>query len=197
MGVFLRARAYRVAHSALQSVLQGRQRSRSEEETQTHKLPPNQRRRKHFLVGLIVFAVLIKLILIPFGIKQQSNSIKQSRYKPREMAIRRKYAGRNDKATQQKMNNEIMEMYQKDGASPMGGCLPMLLQMAIILLLYQVIIHPLLYVVGVSQESVTAMTEYFKASVESGGLGISLARYQEITIMKEALARGQEAFAAD
>ncbi len=137
------------------------------------------------------------MILIPFGIKQQSNSIKQSRYKPREMAIRRKYAGRNDKATQQKMNNEIMEMYQKDGASPMGGCLPMLLQMAIILLLYQVIIHPLLYVVGVSQESVTAMTEYFKASVESGGLGISLARYQEITIMKEALARGQEAFAAD
>ena len=150
----------------------------------------------NFLVGLIVFAVLIKLILIPFGIKQQSNSIKQSRYKPREMAIRRKYAGRNDKATQQKMNNEIMEMYQKDGASPMGGCLPMLLQMAIILLLYQVIIHPLLYVVGVSQESVTAMTEYFKASVESGGLDISLGGgYQEITIMKEALARGQEAFA--
>lgn len=149
----------------------------------------------NFLVGLIVFAVLIKLILIPFGIKQQNNSISQAKYKPREMAIRRKYAGRTDKATQQKMNNEIMEMYQKDGASPMGGCLPMLLQMGIILLLYQVIIHPLLYVVGVSRESVTAMTEYFKATVDNGGLGLSLSGgYQEITIMKEALARGQEAF---
>lgn len=149
----------------------------------------------NFLVGLIVFAVIIKVVLVPFGIKQQSNSIKQARYKPREMAIRKKYAGRNDKATQQKMQNEIMEMYQKDGYNPMGGCLPMILQMAIILLLYQVIIHPLLYVVGVSSESVTAMTEYFKASVENGGLGLSLSGgYQEITIMKEALARGQEAF---
>lgn len=149
----------------------------------------------NFLVGLLVFAVIIKLVLLPFGIKQQSNSIKQARYKPREMAIRRKYAGRNDRATQQKMQNEIMEMYQKDGYNPMGGCLPMILQMAIILLLYQVIIHPLLYVVGVSQESVTAMTTYFKETAENGGLAFNLGGgYQEITIMKEALARGQDAF---
>lgn len=149
----------------------------------------------NFLVGLIVFAILIKIVLLPFGIKQQKNSIRQAKMRPKEMAIRKKYAGRTDKATQQKMQNEIMEMYQKDGYNPMGGCLPMIIQMAIILLLYQVIIHPLLHVVGVSQESVTAMTAYFKASAEEGGLGLALSGgYQEITIMKEALARGAESF---
>ena len=69
----------------------------------------------NFLVGLIVFAIIIKVVLLPFGIKQQKNSIRQAKMRPKEMAIRKKYAGRTDKATQQKMQNEIMEMYQKEG----------------------------------------------------------------------------------
>ena len=43
----------------------------------------------HYLFGLLLFAVLVKLILLPFGIKQQITSIKQARLRPKEMAIRK------------------------------------------------------------------------------------------------------------
>jgi len=146
-----------------------------------------------YLVGLLMFAVVIKIVLLPFGIKQQKNSIRQSKMRPREMAIRKKYAGRNDRPTQQKMQNEIMEMYQQDGYNPMGGCLPMILQMAIILLLYQVIIYPLQHVVGLNAESVNALKTYMSTATEDGGLGIAFSNaYQEITMLKEMIARGSE-----
>ena len=149
----------------------------------------------NFLFGLLLFAIAIKIVLLPFGIKQQKNSIRQSRMRPREMAIRKKYAGRNDRPTQQKMQNEIMEMYQKDGYNPMGGCLPMILQMAIILLLYQVIIYPLQHVVGLNAETVTALKAYVSAGADQNGLGVTLSNaYQEIAILKEMIARGSEAF---
>ena len=63
-----------------------------------------------YAIALLLFAVVIKLVLFPFGIKQQKNSIKQAKLRPKEMAIRKKYAGREDKPTQQKMQQEIMEL---------------------------------------------------------------------------------------
>ena len=92
-----------------------------------------------YLLALFIFALLVKLILLPFGIKQQKNSIKQAHVRPKEMAIRNKYKGRNDQRTQQKMNNEIMELYQQEGYNPASGCLPLLIQLPIILLLYKVL----------------------------------------------------------
>ena len=146
-----------------------------------------------FLLGLLMFAIIIKIVLLPFGIKQQKNSIRQSKMRPREMAIRKKYAGRNDRPTQQKMQNEIMEMYQQDGYNPMGGCLPMILQMAIILLLYQVIIYPLQHVVGLGADNVAALKTYMSAAAEDGGLGVVFSNaYQEIAMLKEMIARGAE-----
>ena len=68
----------------------------------------------YYLFGLFLFALLVKIILLPFGIKQQKTSIKQAKMRPKEMAIRKKYKGRTDKVTQQKMQNEIMELYQRE-----------------------------------------------------------------------------------
>ena len=55
-----------------------------------------------YILTLFVFAVILEFIMLPFAIKQQKNSIKQARLRPKEMAIRRRYAGRNDQATQQR-----------------------------------------------------------------------------------------------
>ncbi|MGN1096063.1 MAG: YidC/Oxa1 family membrane protein insertase [Eubacteriales bacterium] len=109
----------------------------------------------HYLFGLFLFALLIKIILLPFGIKQQKTSIKQARVRPKEMAIRKKYAGRTDRVTQQKMQDEIMQLYQREGYSPMSGCLPMLIQLPIIIILYNVIINPLKYICGWTAEQIT------------------------------------------
>ena len=53
--------------------------------------------------------------------------------------IKKKYAGRTDRATQLKMNTEIQEMYQKENYSPFAGCLPMLLQMLVLIAVYAVV----------------------------------------------------------
>lgn len=113
-----------------------------------------------YLLALFIFALLIKLILLPFGIKQQKNSIKQAHVRPKEMAIRNKYRGRTDQRTQQKMNNEIMELYQQEGYNPASGCLPLLIQLPIILILYKVITNPLQYICGYTTDMINKIATY-------------------------------------
>jgi len=75
---------------------------------------------KSYILALFIFAIVVEILMLPFSIKQQKNSIKQARLRPKEMAIRKKYAGRTDQATQQKINQEIQELYQKEQFNPMG-----------------------------------------------------------------------------
>lgn len=114
----------------------------------------------YYLFGLFLFALLVKIILLPFGIKQQKTSIKQAKMRPKEMAIRKKYKGRTDKVTQQKMQNEIMELYQRENYNPMSGCLPLLIQMPVIIILYNVIINPLKYICGWTAEQITTIATH-------------------------------------
>ncbi|MBR5515002.1 MAG: YidC/Oxa1 family membrane protein insertase [Clostridia bacterium] len=108
-----------------------------------------------YAVALLFFAIAMKIILFPFGIKQQKNSVKQAKLRPKEMAIRKKYAGRDDRATQQKVQEEIMALYQKENFNPMSGCLPLLLQMPILFALFRVIYNPLRFTAGVSKDVIT------------------------------------------
>lgn len=102
----------------------------------------------NYLIAVILFALLFKIILFPFSIKQQKNSIKQASLRPKEQAIRKKYKGREDQESKNKMNMEVQEMYQAEGYSPFSGCLPMLLQLPILVALYNVIRQPLTYICG-------------------------------------------------
>ncbi len=112
----------------------------------------------NYAVALLIFAIIMKVILFPFGIKQQKNSVKQASLRPKEMAIRKKYAGRDDKATQQKVQQEIMDLYQKENFNPMGGCLPLLLQFPILFALFSVIRNPLRYITGLTVSEIGAIS---------------------------------------
>ena len=114
----------------------------------------------NYVIALFLFAVIVEIVLLPFSIKQQKNQIRQAKLRPKEMAIRNKYKGRNDQATQQKVQNEIMEMYQRENFSPWQGCLPLLIQLPIIMALYNVVINPLRYICGLSAETITALNAY-------------------------------------
>ena len=135
-----------------------------------------------YVVALFIFAILIEVLMLPFGIKQQKNSIKQAKLRPKEMAIRKKYAGRNDQPTQQKISQEIQELYQKEGFNPMSGCLQLLIQFPIIIILYNIVINPLAYVVGMSAEAITGLIQFVKAAAETGGLGETIAANSRGTI---------------
>lgn len=98
-----------------------------------------------YALALLLYALVFKLVLLPFGIKQQRNQVKMAALTPKIEVIKAKYKGRTDQVTQQKMQQEIMDLQQKEGASPLSGCLPMILQLLIIMLLYTVIQNPLSY----------------------------------------------------
>ncbi len=126
-----------------------------------------------YIVGICVFAVIIEILMTPFAVKQQKNSIKQARLRPKEMAIRQKYAGRNDQVTLQKQQKEIQDMYAKENFSPYSGCLPLLVQLPIIFILYNIIIDPLVYVLGQSTAVSAAMSTFYAAPRAAGGLGMA------------------------
>ena len=113
-----------------------------------------------YIITLFVFAIIMEIVFLPFGIKQHKNSIKQAKLKPKEVAIRRKYAGRNDQATMQKLNQEIQELYQKENYSPFSGCLPMLIQLPALIVIYSVVVNPMKYVLGMSNDFISFMYHY-------------------------------------
>ena len=96
-----------------------------------------------YAIALLIYALIFKIVFLPFAIKQQKNQIGMARLAPKIYFIKAKYRGRNDRVTQQKMQQEIMELQQKEGFSPFSGCLPMLIQLPLVIFLYNVIRYPL------------------------------------------------------
>ena len=127
---------------------------------------------KNYVLGICVFAVLIEILMIPFAIKQQKNSIKQAKLRPKEMAIKNKYKGRTDQPTMQKMQAEIQELYQRENFSPASGCLPLLVQLPIIMILYSIVMDPLHYVLGQDASFTTVLNNFATTCRAAGGLGL-------------------------
>lgn len=96
-------------------------------------------------VALIIFTIIIKLLILPLNLKSQKSMVKQQKLMPQLQELQKKYA--NDK---EKLNKEMMELYQANGANPASGCLPMLLQFPIIIGLFQVIQKPLSYMLRIN-----------------------------------------------
>lgn len=107
-----------------------------------------------YALGLLLYALAFKIIFLPFSIKQQKNQIAMAKLTPKISLIRAKYKGRTDRVTQQKMQQEVMELQQKEGYSPFSGCLPMLIQLPLIIFLYNVIRKPLSFIAKVSDDVV-------------------------------------------
>lgn len=118
----------------------------------------------NYAFALLLFALFVKVILLPLGIKQHSNQLKQAKIRPLEAAIVKKYNGKNDRASQQKKQMELQTVQQKAGYSQFAGCLPLLIQLPLIMLIYQVIRNPLLYICGYSEETVDAVKKALELS---------------------------------
>ncbi len=99
-----------------------------------------------YALALLFFTLLFKLILLPLSIKQQKSSQAQARIRPKEMAIRKRYIGRTDTNANAELSRDLMKLYQEEKYSPAGGCLPLLLQLPIIYILYQIITKPIQYI---------------------------------------------------
>lgn len=121
----------------------------------------------NYALALLFFAIIVKVILFPLSIRQQKNMVKQASLRPKEMAIRKRYSGRDDRVTMQKMQTEIQELYRRENYSPLSGCLPMLLQFPIIIALYNVIRNPLQYLLRVGSENLEGIKAVFAQTHEN------------------------------
>ena len=107
---------------------------------------------------IIIFSILIYALMTPLQIKQQKFSKLSAIMQPELQKIQKKYKGKNDQASMQKMQEETQAVYQKYGVSPTGSCVQLAIQFPILMALYQVIYKIPAYVGSVKDILVSAVT---------------------------------------
>lgn len=100
-------------------------------------------------LSIILFTLVVYLLMTPLQIKQQKFSKLNAVMQPEIQKIQKKYNGKKDQDSMMKQNEEISAVYQKYGVSPTGSCVQLLIQMPVLLALYQVIYHIPGYITGV------------------------------------------------
>ncbi len=86
---------------------------------------------------IIALTLLIRLVLLPLGIKQIRSMQHMQLVQPKIKAIQQKY-----KTNKAKQQEEIMKVYREYGVNPFSGCWPVLLQFPILIAMYSVLRHP-------------------------------------------------------
>lgn len=123
---------------------------------------------------IIIFTFLVNALMIPLTIKQQKFTKMSSKMTPEINKINEKYKGKKDEASLQKQNLELQAVYQKYGASPTSGCLPLLITFPIMFALYRVIYNIPAYVdsIKVLYENIAVAmqgTDYLAVMTEYAG----------------------------
>lgn len=113
---------------------------------------------------IIIFTVIIYAFMTPLQIKQQKFAKMNAVMSPELQSIQKRYRGKKDQASQLKMQEETMALYEKYGVSPTGSCLQMLIQMPIFFALYQVIIKIPGYISGMRHVFDSAVTHITQVS---------------------------------
>lgn len=111
----------------------------------------------NYALALIFFTLLIKLIFLFVNIKQQRSTQDQARVKPKIRAIQKRYEGRTDANARIEMSNDLMAMYKEEKVSAATGCLPLLIQIPIVLILYQIVTRPLTFLCRASEEVINGL----------------------------------------
>ena len=113
-------------------------------------------------VALIIFAIALKVIMLPMTAKSKKSMMKMSRLTPRVQALQKKYA--ND---QQKLNEETQKLYKEEGVSMGGGCLWSFLPLLFLIPLYNVVREPIVYLLGETTEVAAQIVAIIKEGAAS------------------------------
>lgn len=108
----------------------------------------------NYAVALFLFTLTTRLLMVPLTIRQQKTTAKMAIIQPQIQQIQKKY-----EKNKEKMNEEMMKLYQEQGYNPMSGCLPLLIQMPILFGLIDVIYRPLKHILRLPADVVTAVEE--------------------------------------
>ncbi|MBQ6796018.1 MAG: YidC/Oxa1 family membrane protein insertase [Clostridia bacterium] len=109
---------------------------------------------------IIIFTILLKLVTMPFTVKSQKSMARMQQVQPLISEIQRKYANNREKQQQ-----ELMKVYDKYEISPTGGCMPLLLQMVILMGFIQIVYKPYTFLLNIPANEINEIAK---------GLGITL-----------------------
>ncbi len=87
---------------------------------------------RNYGIDIILLTILIKIIFYPLSVKSYKSMKEMQKMQPQVLKLKEKY--KDDRA---KLNQEMMEMYKRKGVNPMGGCLPMVIQIPVFFALYK------------------------------------------------------------
>lgn len=85
----------------------------------------------NYALTIILFTLVIKLVVMPLNLKSRRSTMRMTSVQPKMQALQEKY-----KDDQEKLNQKIQELYRKEGVSPLGGCLPMIISMVILFAMF-------------------------------------------------------------
>ena len=118
-----------------------------------------------YFIAIIIFTVLTRLILLPVNIHQQKATAKTARLQPKIQKIQKKYPDPRDR---NKMNEEMQELYNREGHNPMNmGCGPMIFQLVFLMGIVGIIYYPLSYIIGMS--NIADYSDQLTAFLENAG----------------------------
>lgn len=123
-------------------------------------------------VAILIFTLITKLALLPLNIKQYRSTAKMQEIQPLINDIQRKY--KNDK---EKLNQELMKVYQENNVNPASGCFPMLVQLPIILSLYWVIIQPLKFMLKKTAAQIVVLKDIANVGLMASASEINVLRF--------------------
>lgn len=132
---------------------------------------------RNYGVAIILFTVIVKALVFPFSIKQQKSMASQAKVQKKVRELQKIYA--NDKM---KLNEETQKLYQKEGVSMTGGCLPMLIPLPILFGIYYSVIYPLRNALHIDANVVNQATQML--SKIPGVSSTFVSQYGEIEIIK-------------
>lgn len=135
--------------------------------------------------SLILFTILVKLVMVPLSVKQQKSSAKMAVIQPQLQEIQKMYA-----KNQQKMNEEMQKLYQRENYNPAGGCLPMLITFLVMFGLIDVIYNPMQHILGIDKTVIAQATEIMQ------NLGVAFSQYSPQTGIISSLQANPQAYAA-
>ncbi len=101
-------------------------------------------------VAIILFTLVVKLVILPFQLKSKKSMMRMNRMQGKIKDIQTRFA--NNKERQQQ---EMADLYAREGINPMGGCLWSFLPLPILIALYYVIRTPLRYFMNLSETVIT------------------------------------------
>lgn len=95
---------------------------------------------QNYGLGIIIVTIIVRLVLLPLNVKQLKSSRAMQDVQPELKELQKKYSSK-DANTQQTLQKETMALFQKHGVNPLAGCLPIFVQMPVLIAIYHAIMR--------------------------------------------------------